>query len=145
MEKIENEFITTPETPGQKIIKKYNSEINDQKLLLEIDLLSKSLIINIIDNSELLPVIYEYELNFEYFKEKDSNLSGLENISKTFDYLKYLIEQNKYSIDKQNEKIYIITFNYQLFNEEKKIEISIPRQKFDEQKNNKQISLAIIN
>ena len=133
----------TPETPIQKTINKYNIEINEQKLILEMELLSKSLIINIIDISQMLPVIYEYELTFDFFKEKDSNLSGLENISKTFDYLKSLIEQNKYSINTEDEKTYILTFKYQLFNDEKKIDISIPRQKFDEQEHNKQISLAI--
>ena len=133
----------TPETPIQKTINKYNIEIIEQKLILEMELLLKSLIINIIDNSQMIPVIYEYELTFDFFKEKDSNLSGLENISKTFDYLKSLIEQNKYSINKEDEKAYILTFKYQLFNDERKIDISIPRQKFDEQEHNKQISLAI--
>ena len=133
----------TPEVPTQKTINKYNIEITEQKLILEMELLSKSLIISIIDISQLLPVIYEYELTFDFFKEKDSNLSGLQNISKTFDYLKSLIEQNKYSINKDDQKIYIITFKYQLFNEEKTIDISIPRQKFDEQEHNKQVSLAI--
>lgn len=100
----------TPETPIQKTINKYNIEIIEQKLILEMELLLKSLIINIIDNSQMIPVIYEYELTFDFFKEKDSNLSGLENISKTFDYLKSLIEQNKYSINKEDEKTYILTF-----------------------------------
>ena len=132
----------TPESNEDRI-KKFDIEINEQKLILDIELFSKSLIINIIDTSEMIPIIYQYELTFDYFKEKDSNLSGLENISKTFDYLKTLIEQKKYSIKKENEDEYIFSFIYQLFNEEKKLDINIPKQKFDEKEQNKQISLAI--
>ncbi len=132
----------TPESNEDRI-KKFDIEINEQKLILDIELFSKSLIINIIDISEMIPIIDQYELTFDYFKEKDSNLSGLENISKTFDYLKTLIEQKKYSIKKENEDEYIFSFIYQLFNEEKKLDINIPKQKFDEKEQNKQISLAI--
>ena len=127
----------------QKVIKKYTKEITDQKLILELGLLSKSLMVSIMDISEMIPVLFEYELTFDYIKEKDQNLSGLENISKTFDYLQSLIDKNKFSIKKENEKLYILSFLYQLFNDEKKVEISVPRQKYDEQEQNKQISLAI--
>ena len=54
-----------------------------------------------------------------------------------------MIEQKKYSIQKENEETYIFSFIYQIFNEEKKIDISIPKQKFDEKEQSKKISLAI--
>ena len=138
---------TTPlsKEPVEDKTRKYSIEISEQKLILDIELLSNSLIINIIDSSEMIPIIYQYELTFDNFKEKDSNLSGLGNISKTFDYLKSLIDQKKYSVQKENEETYIFSFIYQLFNEEKKIDINIPKQKFDEKEQNKQISLAINN
>lgn len=141
------EEITTPLTqePVEDKTRKYSIEISEQKLILDIELLSNSLMINIIDSSEMIPIIYQYELTFDDFKEKDSNLSGLGNISKTFDYLKTLIEQKKYSVQKENEETYIFSFIYQLFNEEKKIDIKIPKHKFDEKEQNKQISLAINN
>ena len=79
---------TTPvsQEPVEDKTRKYSIEINEQKLILDIELLSNSLMINIIDSSEMLPVMYQYELTFDNFKEKDSNLSGLGNI-----YLKHLI------------------------------------------------------
>lgn len=136
MEKNSNELTQTQETFEDKT-KKYSIEINEQKLILDIELLSNSLMINIVDCSEMIPIIYQYELIFDNFKEKDSNLSGLLNISKTFDYLKTLIEQKKYSIQKENEETYIFSFIYQIFNEEKKIDISFPKQKFDEKEQSK--------
>ena len=138
---------TTPvsQEPVEDKTRKYSIEISEQKLILDIELLSNSLMINIIDSSEMLPVMYQYELTFDNFKEKDSNLAGLGNISKTFDYLKSLIDQKKYSVQKENEETYIFSFIYQLFNEEKKIDINIPKQKFDEKEQNKQVSLAINN
>lgn len=142
---MEKNITPLSQEPVEDKTRKYNIEISEQKLILDIELLSNSLIINIIDSSEMIPIIYQNELTFDNFKEKDSNLSGLGNISKTFDYLKSLIEQKKYSAQKENEETYIFSFIYQLFNEEKKIDINIPKQKFDEKEHNKQISLAINN
>ena len=43
----------TPESNEDRI-KKFDIEINEQKLILDIELFSKSLIINIIDTSEMI-------------------------------------------------------------------------------------------
>ncbi len=133
-----SEYVTSND-----IIKKHSIEISDKQLIIELSLLLKSLSFTIIDISQMIPIIYVYDASFEYFTEKDANLSGLQNITKTFDYLKSLIDQGKFSVEKQSEEVYLLCFKYLLFNEEKTIEINVPRQKYDEQEQNKKISVAI--
>lgn len=139
----ETDKIVTTQKSYQNPNKTYNIELKDQQLMLEMNLLSNSIKINIIEINEVMADIYEYELTFNFIKEKDSNLAGLGNISKTFDYFKSLFEKNEYTINKKTEEIYLISLKYTLFIEEKKFEIEIPKQKLDEQEQNQKVSLAI--
>ena len=134
--------ITSPPTP-QNIIEKYNVNLIEQNLILEIEYKEKSLIFTIIDTTNKIPVLYESELNFDYFKEKDERLIGLKDISNTYKYIKSLIEQKKYKINKENEEIFTLFFSIPIFNEEIKLSISIHKLKMNTQDQNRQISLAI--
>ena len=82
-------------------------------------------------------------MNFDYFKEKDERLIGLKDISNAYKYIKSLIEQKKYKINKENEEIFTLFFSIPIFNEEIKLSISIHKLKMNTQDQNRQISLAI--
>lgn len=90
---------------------KYIKEIQDPHLIIELQDLTNSLIINITNFKQMISVNYSSEFSLDEIINKNESLISSKSIEKIFEFFSKLLEKNKFKVE---EKIntYILTFYY---------------------------------
>ena len=79
--------IKSPPTPQNSDTNKYSINISENNLILELENQGKILVISIVDSSNIIPLLFEVELDFAFFTEKYKSLEVLKDITGVFEYL----------------------------------------------------------
>ena len=136
--------IKSPPTPQNSDTNKYSINISENNLILELENQGKVLVISIVDSSNIIPLLFEVELDFAFFTEKYKSLEVLKDITGVFEYLKNQIEYNKYSIKQENSDAYSINFEIQNINQIIKLKIEVPKRKMDPDNKIEQLKHAVV-
>ena len=140
-----NDDIKSPPTPQIDEKNRFSIEIKENNNInLELENQVKSLIISIIDPSNIIPLLFEVELDFAFFTEKDKSLEVLKDITGVFDFLKNQIENKKFAIKKENKDTYSLHFEIQYINTTINLKIDIPKRKLNPDKKIEQLRHAIV-
>ena len=125
--------IDTPATP------KYSKEIQELKLLLDLEQFSDSLSFTIINNQKMVPVLFASEFSFEEVKKKEESLSSFKTINKIYTFFTKLLEKNKFKIE-EKENLYILKFCYEEKLEDIEIGFEINKKEIDVKEENKNLT-----
>ena len=125
--------LDTPETP------KYSKEIQELKLILDLEQFSESLSFTIINNQKMVPVLFASEFSLEEIKQKEESLSGFKSINKIYTFFTKLLEKNKFKIE-EKENLYILKFCYEEKLEDIEIGFEIKKKEIDVKEENKNLS-----
>ncbi len=125
--------LDTPDTP------KYSKEIQELKLILDLEQFSESLLFTIINNQKMVPVLFASEFSFEEVKQKEESLSGFKSINKIYTFFTKLLEKNKFKIE-EKENLYILKFCYEEKLEDIEIGFEINKKEIDVKEENKNLS-----
>lgn len=124
------------ETPLDTL--KYTKEMTEEKLILEIEEVFESLSITIINNKEMVPILFASEFSLEEIKAKDESLYQIKSINTIFKFFTKLIEKNKFKIE-EKENLFTLTFCYEEKMEDVEIDFDIKKREIDVKEENKNI------
>ena len=126
---------SAPSSVTPKETQKYSKDIPEKKLILELEVLTDSLYITIINNKKMVPVLFASEYLLDDIKNKDESLSLFQSIDKVFTFFSKLIQKDKFKIEEKDN----LVLCYEDKMEDIEISFDIIKKEIDVKEENKNI------